>query len=124
MSCEGVNGVIRNTPRHFAGSRGWESRWQGSIRGRARVKSGRSAELVGEPRPTRHAAIQERCRTATLLLPIAPRVRRERPRALWELPIPALSTRGARFCLLALGVRPLMQFLSIRSIEPNNERTF
>src|SRR5262245_39713398 len=105
MSCEGVNGVIRNTPRHFAGSRGWESRWQGSIGGRARVKSGRSAEFAGDPRPTRHAAIQERCHTATPLLPIAPRVGRELlARRLGPANPRAINTGRARFCLLALGV--------------------
>src|SRR5215471_13017154 len=77
MSCEGVNGVIRNTPRHFAGSRGWETRSQGAMRGRARVKSGRSAEIAAYPGAARHAAIQKMSRTATPLLPIAPRVRCE-----------------------------------------------
>src|SRR5689334_1930123 len=75
MSCEGVNGVIRNTPRHFAGRMGWETCWQGSIRGSGRFKSGRSAEIAGVPKPTRHAAIIGR--SARPLLPIAPRVRRE-----------------------------------------------
>src|SRR6516225_1570180 len=107
MSCEGVNGVIRKTPRHFAGSRGWKTRWQGSIRGKARVKFGGSAEIAGDPRPTRHAASQEICRTARPLLPIAPRVGRERIAPFGELPIPALDTgpsaRHRNFCLSAWG---------------------
>src|SRR5262249_40241718 len=44
-------------------------------------------------------------------------------RAVWELPIPALSTGGARafdFWRLV----SLMQVRSIRGIEPNNERRF
>src|SRR5215831_10542563 len=101
MSCEGVNGVIRNTPRHFAGSRGWASRWQGSMRGRARVKSGRSAEFAGDPGTTRHAAIQERYRTATLLLPIAPRVRGELLARRLGTANPPGYQHEARFCLEA-----------------------
>src|SRR5262245_1570829 len=74
MSWEGVNGVIRNTPRHFAGSRGWETCWQGSIRGNASVKSGRSTEPADDRRPRRQAETREISCSATPLLPIAPRV--------------------------------------------------